>query len=64
MPSTEVERYNDVDPPTCPAAWGWEQDQPSHLVHHRVLHRRLLLLMLRGNHVGHVGDWFLIPSRS
>ena len=61
MPSTEVERYNDVDPADVPsAAWGWSK------INHRTWYitglfiAGLLLLMLRGNHVGHVEDWFLI----
>ncbi|OMC35984.1 hypothetical protein A5740_07285 [Mycobacterium sp. GA-1841] len=61
MASTEVERHNGVDVEDVPsAAWGW-----SHL-NIRVIHiggllsAAFLLVMLRGNHVGHVEDWFLI----
>lgn len=60
MPSTEVERYNDVDVADVPsAAWGWSK------INHRTWYALglfvvgFLLLMLRGNHVGHVEDWTL-----
>jgi Protein of unknown function (DUF2631) len=42
------------------AEWGWSQEN------HRMIHiggllsAAFLLCMLRGNHVGHVEDWFLI----
>ena len=61
MPSTEVERYNDVDVADVPsAAWGWSR------INHRTWYGVgifiivFLLGMLRGNHIGHVEDWFLI----
>ena len=61
MVNTEVERYTEVDPADVPsAAWGWSK------INHRTWYITglfivgLLLLMLRGNHVGHVEDWFLI----
>jgi hypothetical protein len=59
--STEVERYTDVDPADVPsAAWGWSKENPRtwHLVGLGCV--GFLLLMLHGNHVGHVEDWFLI----
>jgi len=59
--STEVERHTGVDVEDVPSAeWGWSQEN------HRLIHiggllsAAFLLLMLRGNHVGHVEDWFLI----
>jgi hypothetical protein len=59
--STEVEHYNGVDPAEVPsAAWGWSR------INHRtwqgvgVFAFIFLLAMLRGNHVGHVENWFLI----
>jgi Protein of unknown function (DUF2631) len=59
--STEVEHYNGVDPAEVPsAAWGWSR------INHRtwqgvgVFAVIFLVAMLRGNHVGHVENWFLI----
>ncbi|MGB3484348.1 MAG: DUF2631 domain-containing protein [Mycobacterium sp.] len=61
MVSTEVERYNDVDPADVPSAqWGWSK------INHRTWHIWgflgivFLLLMMHGNHQGHVEDYFLI----
>ena len=61
MVSTEVERYSDVDPAEVPSVkWGWSR------INYRTWHITgifivvFLLLMLRGNHVGHVEDGFLI----
>ncbi|KZS76406.1 hypothetical protein A4G26_21835 [Mycobacterium kansasii] len=61
MASTEVEQYTGVDPAEVPSAkWGWSR------INHRTWHIVglgifvLLLAMLRGNHVGHIEDWFLI----
>ncbi|KEP42813.1 DUF2631 domain-containing protein [Mycobacterium kansasii] len=61
MASTEVEQYTGVDPAEVPSAkWGWSR------INHRTWHIVglgifvFLLAMLRGNHVGHVEDWFLI----
>jgi hypothetical protein len=57
---TEVERYR-VETAEVPSAeWGWSK------IHHRTWHYTglgivgFLLLMLRGNHVGHIEDWFLV----
>jgi hypothetical protein len=61
MASTEVERYNEVDPAEVPsAAWGWS----------RITYRTWYALgifivlfmfgMLHGNHVGHVEDIWLV----
>jgi hypothetical protein len=59
--STEVERRIEVDTAEVPsAAWGWSK------INHRTWHITglvivvFLLAMLRGNHVGHIEDWFLI----
>ena len=61
MASTEVEPFTGVDVAEVPsAAWGWSR------INHRTWHGAglfafiFLLAMLRGNHVGHVEDWFLI----
>jgi Protein of unknown function (DUF2631) len=59
--STEVERRTDVDVEDVPSAeWGWSKEN------HRLIHiggllaAGFLLLMMHGNHVGHVEDLFLI----
>ncbi|OBG71577.1 hypothetical protein A5714_19725 [Mycobacterium sp. E2462] len=61
MASTEVEHSNGVDTFEVPsAAWGWSR------INHRTWHVTgligfvFLLAMLRGNHIGHVEDWFLL----
>ena len=65
MVSTEVDRdtglKTDPDTAEVPSArWGWSR------ISHRTWHivglcvTGFLLLMLHGNHVGHVEDWFLI----
>ncbi|HEU4361998.1 MAG TPA: DUF2631 domain-containing protein [Mycobacterium sp.] len=61
MVGTEVERHTGVDTVEVPsAAWGWSR------INHRGWHLTgiaifaFLLLMLRGNHVGHVENWFLV----
>ncbi len=61
MVSTEVERHTGVDTAEVPSAeWGWSR------INHRTWHIvglcifGFLLLMLHGNHVGHVEDWFLL----
>jgi hypothetical protein len=60
---TEVEHYDGVDPAEVPsAAWGWSR------INYRTWHGVgvfaviLLLAMLRGNHVGHIENWFLTGS--
>jgi hypothetical protein len=59
--STEVEQFTGVDTAEVPSAhWGWSR------INYRTWHIvglgifGFLLAMLRGNHVGHVEDWFLI----
>lgn len=61
MVSTEVERYNDVDPADVPsAAWGWSK------INYRTWYIAgwlvvgFLLLTLHGNHTGHVEDLFVL----
>lgn len=61
MASTEVERHTGVDVEDVPSAeWGWSKEN------HRLIHiggllsAAFMLLMLIGNHVGHVEDGFLI----
>jgi Protein of unknown function (DUF2631) len=59
--STEVERDTGVDTADVPSAkWGW-----SKINHHAwyitgVCIFVFLLAMMRGNHVGHVENWYLI----
>ena len=60
MASTEVERHTRVDTADVPSAeWGWSGDRPRlwHVI--GVLMAGFLLLMVIGNHVGHVEDWVL-----
>ncbi len=61
MASTEVEHFSGVDTAEVPsAAWGWSR------INYRTWHFVgalaviFLLAMLRGNHVGHIEDLFLI----
>ncbi|MGV0626587.1 DUF2631 domain-containing protein [Mycolicibacter minnesotensis] len=61
MASTEVERHAEVDPVEVPsAAWGWSaiNYRTWHIVGFGIV--GFLLLMLRGNHIGHVEDYFLL----
>jgi hypothetical protein len=59
--STEVERRTDVDVEDVPSAeWGWSKENYKLIHLGGVLAAGFLLLMLRGNHVGRVEDWFLI----
>ena len=61
MANTEVERYNDVDTADVPsAAWGWSKISRKTWYGLGIFVIVFLLGMLRGNHVGHVEDWFLI----
>ena len=61
MASTEVDRTPEVDVADVPSAnWGWSN------INHRTWHIvglgivGFLLLMLYGNQVGHIEDWYLI----
>lgn len=59
--STEVDHYNGVDPAEVPsAAWGWSRIniRTWHAV--GVFGTIFLLAMLRGNHIGHVENAYLI----
>ncbi len=61
MANTEVERRTDVDVEDVPSAeWGWSKEN-YRLIHiGGLLAAGFLLLMMHGNHVGHVEDLFLI----
>jgi Protein of unknown function (DUF2631) len=59
--NTEVERHTGVDVEDVPSAeWGWSKEN------YRVIHiggllsAAFLLVMIHGNHVGHIEDGFLI----
>jgi hypothetical protein len=59
--STEVERHTGVDVEDGPSAeWGWSKEN------HKLIHigglvsAAFMLLMMHGNHVGHVEDAFLV----
>jgi Protein of unknown function (DUF2631) len=59
--STEVERHTGVDVEDVPSAhWGWSKENPRAIHILFVLGAVFLVLMLRGNHVGHVEDIYLI----
>ena len=61
MVNTEVERYSEVDPADVPsAAWGWSRITYRTWYALGIFVILFLVGMLRGNHVGHVEDWFLI----
>ncbi len=61
MASTEVERHTGVDVEDVPSAnWGWSKENPKLIQLGGLLAAVFLLLLMRGNHVGHVEDWFLI----
>jgi len=59
--STEVEHYNGVDVAEVPsAAWGWSKINYRTWYGVGVFAVLFLLAMMRGNHVGHVENLFLI----
>ncbi len=61
MASTEVELYNGVDVAEVPsAAWGWSRINYRTWYVTGLFSFILLLAMLRGNHVGHIENWYLI----
>lgn len=61
MASTEVERHTGVDVEDVPSAqWGWSTENYKLIHIGGLLSAAFLLLMIRGNHVGHVEDCFLI----
>ena len=61
MATTEIERRWTADVADVPSAeWGWSGDAPR-LWHAVGIFMAIFLLgMIRGNHVGHVEDFFLI----
>ena len=61
MVNTEVERYSEVDPAEVPsAAWCWSKITPRTWYAAGIFIILFLLAMLRGNHIGHVEDIWLI----
>ena len=61
MANTEVERHTGVDVEDVPSAqWGWSKENYKLIHIGGLLSAVFMLAMLRGNHVGHVEDAFLI----
>ncbi|PXX12148.1 DUF2631 domain-containing protein [Mycolicibacterium moriokaense] len=61
MANTEVERHTGVDVEDVPSAeWGWSKENYKWIHIGGLLSAGFLLLMLHGNHVGHIEDVFLI----
>jgi hypothetical protein len=59
--NTEVERHTGVDVEDVPSAnWGWSKQSHRAIQIGGILAGLFILAMLRGNHVGHVEDIFLI----
>jgi hypothetical protein len=59
--NTEVERHTGVDVEDVPSAeWGWSKENFKLIHIGGLLSAVFMLAMLRGNHVGHVEDAFLI----
>jgi Protein of unknown function (DUF2631) len=59
--NTEVERHTGVDVEDVPSAnWGWSKENIKLIHIGGLLSAAFMLAMLRGNHVGHVEDAFLI----
>jgi len=59
--NTEVERHTGVDVEDVPSAdWGWSKENRKLIHIGGLLSAAFMLLMLRGNHVGHIEDAFLI----
>jgi hypothetical protein len=59
--NTEVERHTGVDVEDVPSAeWGWSKEN-YRLIHiGGLLSAAFLLVMMHGNHIGHIEDGFLI----
>jgi len=59
--STEVDRYNGFDVAEVPsAAWGWSRiNYRTWYITGACIIGLLLAMIWRGNHVGHVEDWFV-----
>ena len=61
MANTEVERHTGVDVEDVPSAhWGWSKENHRAIQIGGILAGFFMLAMLRGNHVGHVEDIFLV----
>ena len=61
MVSTELDTTNGVDVEDVPsAAWGWSKENHKVIQIGGILSAIFMLCMLRGNHVGHVEDIFLV----
>ena len=61
MANTEVERHTGVDVEDVPSAhWGWSKENHRAIQIGGILAGLFTLAMLRGNHVGHVEDIFLV----
>ena len=61
MASTEVERHTGVDVEDVPSAnWGWSKENHTAIHIGGILSGILLLVMMHGNHVGHVEDIWLV----
>ena len=61
MANTEVERHTGVDVEDVPSAnWGWSKQSHRAIQIGGILAGFFMLAMLRGNHVGHVEDIFVI----
>jgi hypothetical protein len=59
--STELDRTDGVDVEDVPsAAWGWSKENHKYIQIGGIVSALFILAMLRGNHVGHVEDIFLI----
>ena len=61
MVSTELDTTKGVDVEDVPsAAWGWSKENHKAIQIGGILAALFMLAMLRGNHVGHVEDIFLV----
>ena len=61
MANTEVERHTGVDVEDVPSAhWGWSKENHRAIQIGGIVAGLFMLAMLRGNHVGHVEDIFLV----
>ena len=61
MVSTELDKTQGVDVEDVPSAeWGWSKENHKFIQIGGILSALFMLAMLRGNHVGHVEDWFLV----
>jgi uncharacterized membrane protein len=59
--STELDKTDGVDVEEVPsAAWGWSKENHKYIQIGGIVSALFILAMLRGNHVGHVEDIFVI----